>query len=384
MLPSGDLRRARVLALLAAELSYSGDFERRRALCAEALATARTHDDPRTLATVVRFAWQGLWTAETLDERRMLATELAELADLLQDPLERLYSRAWCALAALESGDGDELHGNLDQLDALAAELGQPLYRWVSLFLNSTRAQLVGDVGRAEALAMDALKLGTEIGEPDALIFFAMQLMAARWEQGRLHEIAELLAQRARDNPGLPSVTAALGFVYGELGRDDDARRLLENAAVAGFHNIAKDITWLITIARYADIAARLDAQDHAAELYDILLPFREQIVTSGVVAFGSAERSLGLLAAALGRHDLADQHFAAAVEVHQRLDASLFLARTWMNWGQAQLRRGPDRLDAARDMLARAIAIAAPHGDALAREAGALAERATDQPTTR
>jgi hypothetical protein len=54
------------------------------------------------------------------------------------------------------------------------------------------------------------------------------------------------------------------------------------------------------------------------------------------------------------------------------------------MNWGQAQLRRGPDRLDAARDMLARAIAIAAPHGDALAREAGALAERATDQPTTR
>jgi Tfp pilus assembly protein PilF len=79
-----------------------------------------------------------------------------------------------------------------------------------------------------------------------------------------------------------------------------------------------------------------------------------------------------------LGRHALADEHFAAAVEVHQRLDASLFLARTWMNWGQAQLRQGPDRLDAARDMLGRAIAIAAPQGDALATEATALVERAT------
>jgi class 3 adenylate cyclase/tetratricopeptide (TPR) repeat protein len=378
MLPGGDVRRARLLALLAAELSYSGDFPRRQALCGEALATARAHDDPRTLVTVIRFAWQGLWTAETLDERRMLAKELARLADLLQDPLERLYSRAWSALAALESGDGDALHVNFDQLDALAAELGQPLFRWVSLFLNSTRAQLLGDVQRAEALAIEALKLGSDIGEPDALTFFAMQLMAARWEQGRLHEIVELLAQRARDSPGLTSVTAALGFVYAELGRDADARRLLEDAAGGRFRDVPKDITWLITLARYADIAARLDVQEHANELYDILLPFRHHLVTSGVVVFGSAERILGLLASTLGRHALADEHFAAAVEVHQRLDASLFLARTWMNWGQAQLRQGPERLDAARDMLGRAIAIAAPQGDALATEATALVERAT------
>ena len=47
------LHRARLLALLAVELNFSGDFERRKQLSDDALELARSGDDQRTLAHVL-------------------------------------------------------------------------------------------------------------------------------------------------------------------------------------------------------------------------------------------------------------------------------------------------------------------------------------------
>ena len=86
----------------------------------------------------------------------------------------------------------------------------------------------------------------------------------------------------------------------------------------------------------------------------------------------GSVERILGVLAATLERWELADRHFAAASEVHERIAAPLFLARTWMNWGRALTSRGDE--ERGRDRLERAAELARRHdGAAIERETAGL-----------
>src|SRR5205807_2350119 len=168
-----------------------------------------------------------------------------------------------------------------------------------------------------------------------------VQLFAVRHEQGRLDELVDIISQRAAENPGVPTLQGTLAFTYSELGRSEDAVAIFEPAARDNFAALPFDIAWIPGIARYAEVAAHLGAVEAAASLYDKLLPYRDQIVTSVLTVNGSVERILGVLAATLERWDAAHEHFSLAAEVHERIGAPLFLARTWMNWGRALTARG-------------------------------------------
>ena len=100
-----------------------------------------------------------------------------------------------------------------------------------------------------------------------------------------------------------------------------------------------------------------MGAREISTELYDRLLPYRDQFATpAGLSSRGSVELSLGRLAAALGRPQAADDHLARAALAHDR----------------ALLARG-SRADAA-EALDRALRTARRHGSvAIAREAQAL-----------
>ena len=67
--PPDDPCRARLLALLAAELLWSPEHRRRRALSDEAVALAREHGDPAALAQVLTMRVTAVWWPETLAER---------------------------------------------------------------------------------------------------------------------------------------------------------------------------------------------------------------------------------------------------------------------------------------------------------------------------
>ena len=82
---------ARLLALQALELQYHPDFRRRWALADEALALARETGDATTLAQVLWMAWGAYWSAQTLELRSALATELAECAEGASSAPQRLY-----------------------------------------------------------------------------------------------------------------------------------------------------------------------------------------------------------------------------------------------------------------------------------------------------
>jgi len=81
------------------------------------------------------------------------------------------------------------------------------------------------------------------------------------------------------------------------------------------------------------------------------------------LVYLGSCAHWLGLLAAMLGRRDVASAHFEAALEMNARLGARPALGRTCYAYGRMLLRRDAD--DSAAPSRAQVN-----HGRTLIREA--------------
>jgi hypothetical protein len=74
---------------------------------------------------------------------------------------------------------------------------------------------------------------------------------------------------------------------------------------------------------------------ERAAQLYDLLLPFRDVNVVIGIGAMceGSAARYLGLLAACTGARREAVEHFEQALIANAALRAPLHLAHTQLDY---------------------------------------------------
>ncbi len=90
------------------------------------------------------------------------------------------------------------------------------------------------------------------------------------------------------------------------VGRREEARAELAALAARDFVDIRLDGDWMIAITLLADCAVELGDAERAAQLYELLLPYREVNVVIGLAAvcLGSAARYLGRLAATMGRPD--------------------------------------------------------------------------------
>ncbi len=119
-----------------------------------------------------------------------------------------------------------------------------------------------------------------------------------------------------------------------ESGREDEAREL---ALAEDLQSIPLG-TWLVHgDDRLGDGVLPACVVDRAGELYELLAPFSGQLAASALVVYGSIAWALGTLAATLERYEQAEDHFAAAAEIEERLGAPLFLARTRASAGPAR-----------------------------------------------
>ena len=88
---------------------------------------------------------------------------------------------------------------------------------------------------RAEELVNSGLQMGIETGQPDTLTLYGGQFVRVRLQQGRLGELVDLLADTAKQNPGLPVFSAVLGEALLEAGNEREALGILEKATASGF-----------------------------------------------------------------------------------------------------------------------------------------------------
>jgi hypothetical protein len=240
-------------------------------------------------------------------------------------------------------------------------------------------ALLEGRFAEVEALATQAIALYRDRQSGNAVQYYGVQLLALRREQGRLDEMVDATAGFAAAYPAVPTWRATLAWVDAQLGHDDEARIELERLAVGEFENLPRDMFWLVCLWLLADVVTHLGDAPRAERLYALLLPYRDRCVTC-LAAFcaGSLERSLGNLAAVLGRWDAAAAHFDAATAVNERIGARPWVAHGEHDHARMLLARGRagDRA-AAVERLRRAESAARALGmtDLLGRVEALLAE---------
>jgi class 3 adenylate cyclase len=359
--PPDPARRAQLLALEAMELSWDPDLAQRKALAEDALALARSAADRGTLAVVLQRVATAIWSPETLEQRRGIAAELVDCAATLGDPALAFWAQEGSVHSFVEHGDLTEARVAADQARALADQLGQPTLQWFDRFNRGALEIVRGDLAAAERLAEQAFQLGQEAGQPDAVLVYGGQISLIRSEQGRADEIIEMQRQGASAFPGVPSFRAGLASVLCHLDLHDEARAILEQATNDRFEHVGSTTTTLTALVLYADAAFLTSEPRAAAVLYQRLEPFGEQVVWNGAQCFGHARMWLGMLAAAIGDHQRADEHLQFACAFHEANDMLLWATSSQVCWAEALAARGHSA--AARDHAARALDLSRERG---------------------
>jgi len=332
LVPAADLgRRALLTAMLAAELTWAPDGERRFALSDEAVALARQADDPRTIVSVLGMRSLTITAADTIDTRRRDAQEMQAAAAGVGDELALFHATFQQTGPALELGDVTTVAGLLERADGLARRLAQPHLIWLVSFSFAGLAIMLGDLDDAEEQVQAALALGVAAGRRmEARAFGAEQIAEIRRLQGRLGELGEGLRRAA---PQLDPVHATLRYLV-EL--DPSAAGPVLDAIVAASGLIPRrDPAERAALDNLALTACRLNRRDLAGPLYAALEPFA---TTFGHSAVGHhcGHHYLAHLALTRGDADRAAAHFAAAAELHERRKVPLLLAESLLDWADA------------------------------------------------
>ena len=303
---------------------------------------ARRLGDPAVLAYALHARFYGLEDPETRGERRAVLAEQAELARRLGDPLHQFWANINAFTVALEEVNPEAVADHLDESERLVAELNQPALRWLAGTGRVTWDTLTGNFEAAERLVSEGFAAGQAIEQPDAFYAFATQLFTLRLLQGRAGELADLAAAVTASWSGIPGILEPLlALLQVESGRADEARATLGPLAAGGFTDLAHGAARLVALAASAWVAATLGEHAWAHRLESLLRPHLGLGVEVGWAWWGPVDRYVALLEGTMDRLDEADQHFAAAAELSNRMGATPWLALTQIDWADMLDRRG-------------------------------------------
>jgi DNA-binding SARP family transcriptional activator len=325
--------RARLLAMQAAELMYSREWERRVRLSDQALGLARSLDDPDALSAVLNMRFVSLLAPETLEERLENTIEALAVAERLTDPLVRFYAYHWRAYACIESGDILAARSWAAREQDIADRFRQPTTLWLRRADEANLAIIAGDLELADERSAAALEIGRH-SEPDAAACYAAQQTSIAFERHMLGEIVPLLERAVHDNPGVPGFRATLALAFVEAARPEDARNLLEQAVAWGFRDIPYDITWLTVACIYAYVCSKLEELTAASLLYGMLEPWGDQIAFPAFGVWGPVSLYLGGLARVLGESEAANRHLLSAARAAIRAGAPIWEAHATSQLG--------------------------------------------------
>ena len=342
-------------------LQFDPGHEGRRATAREALALAREAGDPVTLAHVLKNYIHATWAPDTLAERTRLADELEQVAKTANDPALECWS-AWISHNVLiESADFAAAEEAAMRCQTIAARLGQPSMKWFVAGPSAGFEVMRGDFERGEQLVNETFQIGTEAGQPDAFMVLASQISMIKMYQGGAEDLIGPLEEHARANPAIPAWQAALVGAYAWLGRLEEAAAGVNSAAADRFEHLPWDSVRMSALAMYTDAAVQSSATEAAAILYEVMEPSADQVIWNLITGYGHCQLWLGMLAAATGRHEQADRHFASANEFHHANGMLLFAAQGHLEWARALQTRG-QRVLAERE-AASALDLSREHG---------------------
>ena len=334
--------RVKLLARLATAIRDDASRSRRVRVAEEAVQIARRLQDPDTLA----FALEGHWTAvegpDTAGGGIETGAMLVHTGEQTGDKERALAGHQYRLNGFWTLADRVGVDVELAAIAALADELGQPAQRWVLGTGQTMLALMEGRLADAERLISDTLALGRRSQSWNAVVSERFALFVLRRAQGRLAEFEDTIKRSIHEYPPLVRFRCALAHTYGELGRKHDASAVLDELMTHDLGNEHVDAEWLLSMTLLADVCAIVEDHDAAARLHALLAPYEGLYTVAPVEAtFGSVARALGVLASALERFDIAERHFASAIETEWKMKARPWRAHAQHNLAAMLLRRG-------------------------------------------
>jgi DNA-binding SARP family transcriptional activator len=346
--------RAQLLAKIAHYRSRcEADSLAARPLARQALEVARHVGDTNAIRSAISVLSESCLSSNETQARRDLAEQLFALAEQTGDLGCRLEACRIGAPVLLEDGDLSGFDSMVDELSHLSKNLQSWLGLWTVACWQTMRALIDGRFGDAEKRMPDLFThLSTGRDGPN---IYAAQLFALRREQGRLDELKPLLTETVSANPELTSFSAALALTYTETSEPGPAADLFESLAHNNFAAVPHDATYLTSLFLLSEVCAALQDEERARALYDMFLPYADQLVVIllGVACPGAADRFLGMLAATGHDWATAEHHYRAALATEAPLASTPFLARTRLWYARLLLARGaPNDRGRAKELL--------------------------------
>ena len=347
--------RALLLARLADELVFvHGATARRRELTDEAMEIARTLGDPRVLAEVVHRRAYAVWAPDTLDQR-LADAEVAVEATRRGDAESRFLavrSRCMARVCATDlAGAWEDLRASKELLE----EVPLPTLRLVNGIVECSLEMIAGNLAAADRIAAAGLEIATRNNEPDAMVLFASSIVQVRYEQGRLAELQPLVAQTAASTANVPAWQGAHALACATAGLHDETRHVLRRGTEPGF--LPLDLAYDTGVSMFALAACIVEDAEAARPLRDLLAGCGTVVTYNGTNSWMTTPHHRGALASRLGLFDEAEHELAEAAELHERIGAPIWLARTRFEQLRLRDRRGGD---ARRNLADDAEALAA------------------------
>jgi class 3 adenylate cyclase/tetratricopeptide (TPR) repeat protein len=353
--------RARLLVRLSVATYFTRPDERER-YAREALEMARRVGEPDTLAAVLEHAHFTMSTPADTEERVQIASELIEAAERAGDREFAIEGHGMRLIDMLELGDIEGVDREMAIYSKGAMTLREPNFLRFATIRHAMRATLAGRFDQVEPiLERHAPQHARHALEPNTVQAFAVVLFTLRRLQGRVSEVTESFLEFAREYPAVPAWRTGLALVYTEVGRNEDAARELEELAADDFAALPRDANWVVSLANLSEVAFRLGDREHAAAIYEQLLPFahRNVVVGGGWVCWGSTSRYLGNLAALLERWDDAETHYAVALQMNLRIKARPLVALTRTEYAHMLAARGrPEDRERADELIGEALRV--------------------------
>lgn len=322
------------------------------------MAIAERIGDPVTLA----YALEGHWIANEgpgdMEEGREIGKRLALLGEQIGDKERVFAARDFLVHVHWTLADRAAVDVEIDLAAKLADELRQPAQRWFVGTARTMVALMEGHFEEAEELIAQTAAVGERALRWNAQVSERLGLFVLRHAQGRLAELEPTMARAVHEFPTLLRFRCALAHLYAELGREREARSLLDDLLSLDLANEHVDAEWLFSMSLLADPCARLADREAVAKLHELLLPYGAFYSHAPVEAiFGSLARGLGVLATRLGRFDDAEGHFVSALEIEARMRARPWLAHAQDDYARMlRGRDGPGDQERASALAAEAV----------------------------
>lgn len=341
--PRRTALRLRVASALLGERTVPGRALPEGALAEEIRGGLSEEEDALAAVAALHAEHVVLRPSPEAARRRGIGGRLLTAAQVLGDAYWLAVADLATLYDLLAEADGPEVARRLAELRMHADSAASARIDWHLAITEATLHRLAGRWAEADMRADAAAVSGAAAGVPDALGAALVHRFLVDFHTGSVAPYAPVLLHQVSSRPANTLAHAAAAVALAEAGAAPEAASAVE-AVLDVLQGTPRDESFALCLGLITEAIVRLpDGGAHVSVVRRLLAPYGGQIVVFGQIAaaFGPADRSLALLAAADDDLPEAFDRADSAVTTARRLGSETWEVRCEVDRLRLQLAGG-------------------------------------------